>query len=63
MEMKVEIDGKMMEARNVICTAFANAMGLDAKKNLQVVKMLRERVCGEDPELVVLQRDPQPSLG
>jgi hypothetical protein len=63
MEKKVEIDGKKMEARNVISTAFANAMSLDAKKNLQIVKLLRERVCGEDPELVVLQSDPRPSLG
>jgi len=59
LEMTVEVNPRTMEAKNVICTALGNVMGLTAKKDMEVMRLVRERICGVDVELAGLERDPQ----
>jgi hypothetical protein len=56
LEMKVKIDTKDIAARNVICTTLGNVIGLDVKKDMKLLMMLRDSVCGVEPELVGLER-------
>jgi hypothetical protein len=55
LDMRVEVNGKEKESRNVLCVMLGNVMGLDAGRDMEIVKALRENLSRVDPEIEELE--------